>query len=99
MVALSRLPPPETAGAAGVRWERCDLFSLRETTAALAGAHYAVYLVHSMMPSARLTQGSFADIDLLLADNFARAAERAGVRQIVYLGGLAAAGLPLSEHL
>jgi uncharacterized protein YbjT (DUF2867 family) len=97
VVALSRSPaaPDER----GVRWQRCDLFSLRETEAALAGADYAVYLVHSMMPSARLTQGSFADFDLLLADNFARAAERAGIRQIVYLGGLAAAGGRLSQHL
>ena len=42
------------------------------------GARFAVYLVHSMMPSARLTQASFADVDLLCADNFARAAKRAG---------------------
>ncbi|MEM9555798.1 MAG: NAD-dependent epimerase/dehydratase family protein [Acidobacteriota bacterium] len=69
-------------------WRRCDLFSLRDVTRALDCVDYAIYLVHSMLPSARLTQGDFADFDLLLADNFARAAERCGVRQIVYLGGL-----------
>jgi uncharacterized protein YbjT (DUF2867 family) len=41
-----------------------------------------------MLPSARLTQGRFQDLDLLLADNFGRAAARAGVGRIVYLGGL-----------
>jgi uncharacterized protein YbjT (DUF2867 family) len=51
------------------------------------------------MPSARLTQGSFADIDLVIADNFARAAEQAGIRQIVYLGGLTASDQSLSLHL
>lgn len=67
---------------------RCDLFSVGQTAEALEGAEIAVYLVHSMSPNARLTQGRFEDLDLLLADNFARAAARAGVRRIVYLGGL-----------
>ncbi len=80
-------------------WRRADLFNLREATAALAGARVAVYLVHSMMPSARLTQGSFSDLDLICADNFARAAEQAGVEQIVYLGGLIPEGKDLSQHL
>ena len=99
VVALSRATASEAADPSGVRWQRCDLFSLRETSLALAGADYAVYLVHSMMPSARLTQGSFADIDLVIADNFARAAQQAGIRQIVYLGGLAASDQSLSLHL
>jgi len=79
VVALSR--------RARVGMRRCDLFSLPDTEAALEGVDVAVYLVHSMMPSARLTQASFEDLDLILADNFARAAERCGVRQLVYLGG------------
>jgi nucleoside-diphosphate-sugar epimerase len=81
-------------------WRCADLFNLREAKAALAGAKYAFYLVHSMLPSARLTQGSFEDLDLICADNFARAAVQAGVEQIVYLGGLipSAAGA-LSPHL
>jgi uncharacterized protein YbjT (DUF2867 family) len=54
----------------------------------LAGVDYAIYLVHSMLPSARLTQGRVADLDLLQADNFARAAEAQGVKQILYLGAL-----------
>lgn len=72
-------------------WDRlvpCDLFSLKDVERALAGARYAAYLVHSMLPSARLVQGAFADLDLICADNFARAARRAGVEQIVYLGGI-----------
>jgi uncharacterized protein YbjT (DUF2867 family) len=80
-------------------WRRCDLFSALDTDRALEGAHYAIYLVHSMMPSAQLTQGAFGDLDLICADNFARSAARAGVRQIVYLGGLVPEGQPLSPHL
>ena len=97
VVGLSRKARP--ADAHIDEYRRCDLFNLREADGGLAGADYAVYLVHSMMPSARLTQGSFADLDLICADNFARAAKAAGVRQIVYLGGLIPTGEPLSEHL
>ena len=62
-------------------------------------ARFAIYLVHSMLPSARLTQASFEDLDLICADNFARAAKRAGVEQIVYLGGLLPQTEELSPHL
>jgi uncharacterized protein YbjT (DUF2867 family) len=87
VVGISRAVPREVV-APFSEWRRADLFNLREAEAALAGAKYAVSLVHSMLPSAPLTQGSFADLDLVCADNFARAAKRAGVEQIVYLGGL-----------
>ena len=72
----------------GVEPRRCDLFSVRQTQKALEGAELAVYLVHSMSPNARLTQGRFDDLDLLIADNFARAAAEAGVERVIYLGGL-----------
>jgi len=81
-----------------VQWRRVDLFSLLECELSLEGVSHAFYLVHSMMPSARLTQASFDDLDLILADNFARAAERAGVKQIIYLGGIVPPG-KLSAHL
>ena len=71
-----------------VSWRQCDLFSLIDAEKGLRGADYAFYLVHSMLPSAHLTQGRFEDMDLILADNFARAAAMAGVKQIIYLGGL-----------
>jgi uncharacterized protein YbjT (DUF2867 family) len=95
VVALSR---STSADLPGVRWERCDLFSLLQTEHALAGADYAVYLVHSMLP-ARLTQARFEDMDFILADNFARSAARAGIKQIVYLGGIIPDDAQLSRHL
>lgn len=69
-------------------WRACDLFSLIQAEEALKGADVAVYLVHSMMPSARLTQGSFEDLDVIAADNFARAAKKNGVKRIIFLSGL-----------
>jgi uncharacterized protein YbjT (DUF2867 family) len=89
----------ERTGRDEVTWRQCDLFSLRDLERALEGADCAIYLVHSMLPSARLTQASFADLDLLLADNFARAAKRCGVSQILYVGGLTPSEGSLSPHL
>ena len=86
LIALSR---GARAGLPGYREARaCDLFSLKDAEAALVGVDVAIYLVHSMLPSARLVQGRFQDLDLICADNFARAAERAGVKRIIYLGGI-----------
>lgn len=92
--------PPDLS-TPGIVKRRCDLFSIRQTRAALHNADVAVYLVHSMSPNARLTQGRFEDLDLLLADNFARAAAESGVRRIIYLGGLLPGGESpsLSPHL
>ncbi len=71
-----------------VRWRKVEMYSLSDMIRATAGADYALYLVHSMSPSTRLHQGSFEDTDLLLADNFARAAKINGIQQIVFLGGI-----------
>ncbi len=80
-------------------FRKADFFNLREAENALKGAQFAIYLVHSMLPSARLTQGAFEDLDLICADNFARAAKLAGVTQIIYLGGLIPDTSDLSPHL
>src|SRR6187401_182115 len=61
---------------------------------ALAGAQTAYYLVHSMGRGA-----DFADVDRRAAETFARAARRANVRRIIYLGGLTDETSSLSEHL
>lgn len=96
VVGLSRRSRPLENG---VEWVQCDLFSLLDIERTLQGADVAVYLVHSMLPSARLTQGSFRDFDMILADNFARAAKLAGIKHIVYLSGIIPPDALLSEHL
>ncbi|MBN8615210.1 MAG: NmrA family protein [Deltaproteobacteria bacterium] len=97
IVGLSR--GPHEPGDGYDAWRSVDLFSLLDTERALEGASMAVYLVHSMMPHDGLTQARFEDLDLLCADNFGRAAAKAGVRQIVYLGGLVPRVGELSDHL
>ena len=96
-IGLSRAERALGGGYALCR--QVDLFSYTAARRALEGADYAVYLVHSMLPAARLVQGHFRDLDLLCADNFARACAAAGVRHIVYVGGLVPEEGTLSEHL
>jgi uncharacterized protein YbjT (DUF2867 family) len=61
---------------------------------ALTGVHTAYYLVHSMGST-----GQFEEEDRQAARNFASSACQAGVRRIIYLGGLGAEGQALSAHL
>lgn len=91
LVGLTRSPLRAQVNAAAdgpATWRHCDLFSPQAVERALEGADYAIYLVHAMLPSSRLTQGTVADLDVLMADNFARAAATQGVRQILYVGHL-----------
>jgi uncharacterized protein YbjT (DUF2867 family) len=60
---------------------------------ALDGIDVAYYLIHSMERTAA-GASPFAERDRLAAENFAAAAERAGVPRIVYLGGLVPRPVP-----
>ena len=101
LTALSRNPFSLVHAAATdrFRWLGVDLHNMLELESALEGMDSAVYLVHSMLPTARLNQGNFSDFDLSLADNFARAARRVGVKHVVYLSGLIPNIPQLSDHL
>lgn len=83
----------EARGWAGVELVEADALRPETLPDALAGVDTAYYLVHSMAAGR-----NFGSLDLQAADNFAAAAAQAGVRRIVYLGGL----IPVdadSEHL
>jgi uncharacterized protein YbjT (DUF2867 family) len=64
--------------------------------AALHGAEVAYFLIHSMEGVA---DGAFAERDRRAAEAFAAAARAAGVRRVVYLGGLVPERAPASAHL
>lgn len=101
VTALSRKIPPLVDGAkkGNVVWKRCNGFSLIDVENAVEGADVLIYLIHSMMPASALTQGSFSDFDLYLADNFARGCKTKGVKKIIYLSGIIPEGEELSPHL
>ena len=71
-----------------IEWVYCDLFSLVQVQRALQGARFAIFLAHSGLPNSRLHQAECADMDLLMADNFARGAQSAGLEHVFCLRSL-----------
>ena len=68
--------------------------------AALDGVEVAYYLIHSMEPPpADGDRSAFPARELAAAEQFAAAAQAAGVRRIVYLGGFVPTDAPASPHL
>jgi uncharacterized protein YbjT (DUF2867 family) len=76
------------------RWVSGDIGHPGTLASALEGCDAAYYLVHGMGAN----RPGWAAEELQWAGNFAQAARQAGVRRIVYLGGVAPQGVP-SEHL
>ncbi|HEU4941677.1 MAG TPA: NAD(P)H-binding protein [Gaiellaceae bacterium] len=90
VVAVSRSPHPQQNG---VTWVVADVTDASAVRQALEGADVVYYLVHS------LGSADFEERDVAGARTTAREAETAGVRQLVYLGGLGEADEDLSPHL
>ncbi|MEJ7794597.1 MAG: NAD(P)H-binding protein [Nocardioides sp.] len=88
--AMTRHPEKYEGPATAMAGDVFDGDSLIEP---LAGADVAIYLVHS------LDDPDFERKDAEAARTFARAAHDAGIRQIVYMGGLGDEGDDLSPHL
>ena len=78
----------------GVESVEADALMPDSLNAALAGVDTAYYLVHSMAAGQ-----DFGRLDVQAAENFAAAADQAGVRRIVYLGGLTRIDLPASSSV
>jgi uncharacterized protein YbjT (DUF2867 family) len=93
--ALAR-EPARVDARTPVELVRGDALTGEGLEAALEGIEVAYYLIHSMEPAPGAT---FAERDRTAAERFARAAQRAGVRRIVYLGGLVPADGHGSPHL
>jgi uncharacterized protein YbjT (DUF2867 family) len=92
ITAVSR-SPEESGDKHGVRWVRADVSDEQSVARAMEGAEVAYYLVHS------LGKARFEERERRSADGFARAAEKVGLHQIVYLGGLGDDADDLSPHL
>lgn len=76
-----------------------DLLHEEKLDSALDGVEVAYYLVHSMGGRTIGENKVFAKRDRIAAQNFTRAADKAGVKRIIYLGGLGETGDKLSKHL
>jgi uncharacterized protein YbjT (DUF2867 family) len=90
VVAMTRNPSGYRGAGTPVRGDIQDSAAL---TSAMAGCQIAYYLVHS------LQEGDFERRDAAGAAAFGEAAARAGLRRIIYLGGLGDDADDLSAHL
>jgi uncharacterized protein YbjT (DUF2867 family) len=77
----------------GITWAQADATDPGSVARVLEGAEVVYYLVHSLGAT------DFEERDLQAAETTAKAAEAAGVRQLVYLGGLGDDSPDLSAHL
>jgi len=91
IVAVSRRPQEADRGT--VRWVAADATQRSELEPTLRGADVVYHLVHSLGAT------DFEARDRAAAEAVAAAAATAGVRQIVFLGGLGDDGGDLSAHL
>lgn len=98
--ALAR-NPARVPTRLGIEAVRGDLFSGDGLAAALEGCSAAYYLVHSMDASTSSSGAGlgFAARDRRAAQNFAQAAQAAGVERVVYLGGLTPSDGSSSPHI
>ncbi len=76
-----------------------DLLRPETLDRVLDGVEIAYYLVHSMGGRTILENKKFEEQDRRAARNFVHAAEKAGVKRVIYLGGLGEMGDDLSKHL
>lgn len=94
VLCVARDPASVTAGRPTTEVVRGDCLDEPSLDRAFAGVQAAYYLVHSMAAGP-----DFAELDRRAAGNFGRAAARAGVERILYLGGLGDDAGSLSSHL
>lgn len=92
----SRAPERARARYPEREWVVMDVERPGTLPRALAGVDTAYYLVHGM--SADASAGDYEQREQRSAHDFVEAASKAGVRRIVYLGGVAPSGEP-SKHL
>lgn len=82
----------------GVKFVKADAFNPDELQTCLEGVEIAFYLLHSMEGDTKNWK-EFASREKIQANNFLKAATIAGVKRIIYLGGLVNESLDLSPHM
>ena len=82
----------------GIKFVKTDVFDLKQLTDSLQGIEIAYYLLHSMEGS-KENWKDFTSRERIQAQNFLKAASQAGVKRIIYLGGLVNTNHDLSPHM
>jgi uncharacterized protein YbjT (DUF2867 family) len=95
VTGLSRKKLDDTNNA---KYVQADVFDKDQLIKSMQGIEVAYYLLHSMEGSKNEWQ-EFANREKVQAQNFLEAATKAGVKRIIYLGGLVNDSLELSPHM
>jgi uncharacterized protein YbjT (DUF2867 family) len=95
VTALSRKKMSDTDS---IKFVQADVLNADQLTNALEGIEVAYYLLHSMEGDKKQWK-KFAEREKIQAQNFLSAATSAGVKRIIYLGGLINEALELSQHM
>ena len=97
-IKIKAMSRKEISDQENVRFVKADAFDVEQLTKALEGIEIAFYLLHSMEGSKDKWE-DFVSREKEQAQNFLKAATSAGVKRIIYLGGLVNDSLELSKHM
>src|SRR5690349_16884842 len=86
---------PDAVVPMGAERASGDVLDSRSLAGPLRDVETAYYLVHSLAGG----RAGFERRDREAVENFTSVADRAGVRRVIYLGGLGESGASLSDHL
>ena len=84
--------------AQGMKFVQADAFNEDQLAKCMEGVEVAFYLLHSM-EGEKKDWKDFTKREKIQAKNFLKAATNAGVKKIIYLGGLVNDSLELSPHM
>lgn len=84
--------------AHNVKYVQADVFDVEQLEKAMSGIDIVYYLLHSMEGDKQHWR-EFASRERIQAQNFLKAATKANVKRIIYLGGLVNDSLELSPHM
>ncbi|PTI13148.1 NAD-dependent epimerase/dehydratase family protein [Staphylococcus warneri] len=87
LYVLSKYPKPEHVNATDMTWLQSDIFNYQDVVEAMKEIDIAIFYLDPTKNSAKLTQATARDLNLIAADNFGRAASVNHVKKLVYIPG------------
>ena len=87
LFALSKYPNTKKEFNHNIKWLKKDIYNYEDVKSAMSGVNIAVFYLDPNKNSAKLTQATARDLNLIAADNFARAAAQQKINKILYVSG------------
>lgn len=87
LYVLSKYPKPEHEATTNMTWLQSDIFNYQDVVESMKNIDIAIFYLDPTKNSAKLTQVTARDLNLIAADNFGRAAAVNQVKKLVYIPG------------